>query len=79
MPQKRADAYVSFMSTVYSTSFSPDPTDSLDVLAFVLCPASAFAHSQDPAEVEAVMEIIGPVKEEVLRRWQVADLSKRTN
>lgn len=60
------------MSPVYSSGFSPDPSSARDVLAFVLCPLEAFAPGADADEIEAVAEMIGPAKEEAVRRWQEA-------
>jgi hypothetical protein len=60
------------MSPVYSSGFSPDPNSARDVLAFVLCPLQAFAPGADAEEIEAVAEMIGPAKEEAVRRWQEA-------
>lgn len=60
------------MSPVYSSGFSPDPHSARDVLAFVLCPLEAFAPGGDADEIEAVAEMIGPAKEEAVRRWQEA-------
>ncbi len=56
-------------TTVYSSDLRPNPQSPRDVLAFVLCPATAFAESHDPDELAAVEEIIGSVKEEAIRRW----------
>ena len=55
--------------TLYSSSYQPDPTSALDVLAFVLTPAEAFAHADDPEEMEAVTELLGEAKEEAIKRW----------
>ncbi|HET6612713.1 MAG TPA: hypothetical protein VFG83_12025 [Kofleriaceae bacterium] len=60
------------MSEIYSTGFAPDPGSARDVLAFVLCPAEAFAPGGDAGEMEAVREVMGPVKAEAIRRWQQA-------
>jgi hypothetical protein len=60
------------MSPVYSSGYSPDPKSARDVLAFVLCPLEAFAPGADAQEIEAVAEMIGPAKEEAVRRWQEA-------
>jgi hypothetical protein len=62
--------YVALMRQVYSSGISPDPSSAIDVLAFVLCPSGVFVSSADADEIEAVTEIIGPVKEEAVRRWQ---------
>ncbi len=58
------------MSAVYSSGFSPDPSSARDVLAFVLCPAEVFAPRGGADERAAVAEMIGPAKEEAVRRWQ---------
>jgi hypothetical protein len=52
--------------------FAPDPENAADVLAFVLCPASAFAPQADDEEVEAVRQVMLPVKTEAVRRWAMA-------
>jgi len=61
--------------TLYSSSFQPNPTSALDVLAFVLTPVEAFAN--DPDEREAVAELLGAAKCEAIERWQ--SLTARTN
>jgi hypothetical protein len=67
------------MSPVYSSGFQPDPHSAVDVLAFVLCPLQAFAPGADHDEIEAVAEMIGPAKEEAVRRWAEADRLSRAN
>lgn len=67
------------MTPVYSSGFAPDPFDAKDVLAFILCPLEAFAPRADAQEMEAVAEMIGPAKEEALRRWQEADARRQAN
>lgn len=67
------------MSTIYSADFAPDPGDALDVLAFVLCPVRAFAPTGDAAELEAAAQMIGPAKEEAIRRWQEFRLLREVN
>ena len=67
------------MANVYSSGFTPDPHDAVDVLAFVLCPLEAFAPGAGQEEMEAVAEMIAPAKEEALRRWQEADRVSKTN
>jgi hypothetical protein len=62
--------YVARMRQVYSSGISPDPYSARDVLAFVLCPSGVFVSDVDADELDAVDEIIGPVKEEAVRRWQ---------
>lgn len=57
---------------IYSSGFEPDPSDALDVLAFVLCPSTVFAPSGSDAERAAIAEMLGPAKEEAIRRWQEA-------
>lgn len=57
---------------IYSSGFEPDPNDALDVLAFVLCPSAVFAPSGSEAERAAIAEMLGPAKEEAIRRWQEA-------
>lgn len=60
------------MSTIYSSGFEPDPRDAIDVLAFVLCPVAVFAPAGSEAERDAIAEMLGPAKEEAIRRWQEA-------
>lgn len=60
------------MTPVYSSGFEPDPFDTIDVLAFVLCSPQAFVPGGDAAEMEAVAQLIQPAKEEAIRRWQEA-------
>jgi hypothetical protein len=55
--------------TLYSSSYLPDPKSARDVLAFVLTPVEAFAHVDDPDEMEAVTELLGEAKEEAIKRW----------
>ena len=58
--------------TIYTSSHQPSPASALDVLAFVLTPAAAFATSGDPrerAEVEALFE---SAKAEAVARWLAA-------
>jgi hypothetical protein len=55
--------------TLYSSSYQPDPKSARDVLAFVLTPVAAFAHVDDPEELEAVTELLGSAKEEAIQRW----------
>lgn len=67
------------MSTLYSSGFEPDPSDALDVLAFVLCPLRAFAPGGDADELAAVAEMIGPAKEEAIRRWEETHRQRGAN
>jgi len=55
--------------TLYTSSYAPDPKSALDVLAFVLTPIEAFASVDDPAEREAVAELLGNAKQEAIERW----------
>jgi len=55
--------------TLYSSSYQPDPRSARDVLAFVLTPIEAFAHVDDPEELEAVSELLGSAKQEAVKRW----------
>jgi hypothetical protein len=55
--------------TLFSSTYQPDPASARDVLAFVLTPIEAFAHVDDPAELEAVSEILGSAKDEAIKRW----------
>ncbi len=50
-------------------SLSPNPESALDVLAFVLCPARAFAPAGDARELKAVREMMRPMKAEACRRF----------
>lgn len=55
--------------TLYASSYSPDPRSAVDVLAFVLTPAGAFAAGGDADELAAVEELLGEAKNEAIRRW----------
>jgi hypothetical protein len=68
-----AGLYRRGMSLPLDASFRPDPEDPIDVLAFVLCPPAAFAPAGDEDELEAVAQVIRPMKAEAIRRW--ADLT----
>ena len=57
------------MPSTFDCGFAPDPEDPVDVLAFVLCPARVFAPAGDAGELEAIDELMLPVKEEAVRRW----------
>lgn len=65
--------------TVYSSAFAPNPGSALDVLAFILTPAAAFAPTGDDEEVAAVAELLGNAKAEAVRRWQDLRLGARLN
>lgn len=67
------------MSCLYSSDFSPDPHDALDVLAFILCPVAAFAPGGDADELAAAAEMIGPAKAEAVRRWHAFWVAGRIN
>lgn len=60
------------MTPVYSSGFQPNPLDTIDVLAFVLCSPNAFVPGGDKSDMAAVVELIQPAKEEAIRRWQEA-------
>lgn len=64
------------MTPVYSSGFEPNPFDTVDVLAFVLCSPEVFVPGGDQAEMDAVAELIQPAKEEAIRRWQEARINK---
>ena len=66
-------------TAIYSSGFEPDPNDALDVLAFVLCPSAVFAPTGSDAELAAITEMLGPAKEEAIRRWQEAARGKSAN
>ena len=55
--------------TLYSSTFTPDPRNALDVLAFVLTPVEAFSDGGDADEMEAVAELLGAAKTEAVERW----------
>ncbi|HEX4416417.1 MAG TPA: hypothetical protein VH165_00900 [Kofleriaceae bacterium] len=63
--------------TLFSSSYQPNPTSALDVLAFVLTPIGAFA--SDPDELEAVAEILGAAKTEAIERWQSLHTRAQSN
>jgi hypothetical protein len=54
--------------TLFSSTYQPNPRSALDVLAFVLTPAGAFANGPD--EIEAVSVILEAAKTEAIERWQ---------
>ena len=56
--------------TIFSSAFSPNPGRALDVLAFILTPASAFAPTGDDEEQAAVAILLEGAKAEAVRRWQ---------
>jgi hypothetical protein len=47
-----------------------DPESAVDVLAFVFCPTRCFAPDGDDEELEAVEELMLPMKEEAIERWR---------
>ncbi|HEX3760530.1 MAG TPA: hypothetical protein VHW23_17570 [Kofleriaceae bacterium] len=55
--------------TLFSSTYQPNPRNALDVLAFVLTPAGAFAAGPD--ELEAVSMILEAAKTEAIERWQL--------
>jgi len=55
---------------LYQSSMTPDPRSPRDVLAFVLCPTRCFAPDGDDEELEAVEELMLPMKEEAIDRWK---------
>jgi hypothetical protein len=57
------------VETLYSSPFTPDPRNPLDVLAFVLTPAEAFADGGDADELAAVAELLDSAKSEAIKRW----------
>lgn len=57
------------VETLYSSSFTPDPRNPLDVLAFVLTPAEAFAEGGGEDELAAVAELLDSAKTEAIKRW----------
>lgn len=65
------------MRQTIDTGFAPDPEDAADVLAFVLCPAQAFAPAGDAEELAAVGELMLPIKAEAIRRWSVAAAARK--
>lgn len=54
--------------TLFTSTYTPDPKNALDVLAFVLTPVEAFA--SDPDELEVVTELLTAAKTEAIERWQ---------
>ena len=57
------------VETLYSSPFSPDPRNALDVLAFILTPAEAFADGGSADELAAVEELLDSAKTEAIKRW----------
>lgn len=64
------------MTPVYSSGFEPNPFDTIDVLAFVLCSPQVFVPGGDQDEMDAVANLIAPAKEAAIRRWQEARVNK---
>ena len=61
------------------TGLTPDPESALDVLAFVLCPAHAFAPQGSARELAAVREMMRPMKAEACRRFaRIASARRRS-
>lgn len=56
---------------------TPDPADVVSVLAFVFCPATAFAPVTSPDEVEAVRKLMLPLKTRAIKRWARLDAKRR--
>lgn len=67
------------MGELLFSGLSPDPHDALAVLAFIFCPPGVFAPDGDEGEVEAVAELMAPVKAEAVRRWYEAHLERMRN
>jgi hypothetical protein len=67
------------MGELLFSGLSPDPHDALAVLAFIFCPPEVFAPDGDVDEVEAVAELMAPVKAEAVRRWYEAHLARMRN
>jgi hypothetical protein len=63
--------------TLFSSRYQPNPRNALDVLAFVLTPAGAFASG--PEEIEAVSAILEAAKGEAIQRWQLLHRASRSN
>ncbi len=61
----------------FDAGFRPDPQDAVDTLAFVLCPARAFAPGGDAKEWETIGEVMKPLKAEAIRRWSRANSLRR--
>lgn len=72
----RLNAEVEVGTTLFQSSFQPDPASAIDVLAFVLTKPEAFVTNRsDPAELEAVECLLGEAKAEAIMRWM--SLNKR--
>jgi hypothetical protein len=64
---------------MHDTGLSPDPESAIDVLAFVLCPARAFAPAGSERELAAVREMMRPMKAEACRRFaRIASARRRS-
>ena len=63
--------------TLFSSSYQPNPSSALDVLAFVLTPVGAFA--SDPDELDAVAEVLSAAKCEAVERWHSLRNRSRCN
>lgn len=63
--------------TLYSTTWTPDPTRALDVLAFLLVPEVLFvAPGDDAATVAAVHDVLHSAKREALLGWYASHLEQ---
>ena len=67
------------MPPMYSDGMTPDPGDTLRVLAFLLCPAGVFAPAGDDDELAAVAELIASAKAEAARRWYEVHQDQQRN
>ena len=67
------------MSAIYTSGIEPNPHDARDVLAFILCPIAVFAPTGSPQECAAIAEMLGPAKEEAVRKWMEADFLRSAN
>jgi len=64
------------MRAVYSSGFQPNPYDTIDVLAFVLCSPHAFVPGTEKGNMAAALALIQPAKEEAIRLWKQAQIDK---
>jgi len=67
------------MAELYSSRLLPDPESATDVLAFVLCPLTAFVPAGDEEELAAVADIMAPIREQAVERFLVEHRRRQRN
>lgn len=63
--------------TLYTTTWNPDPTRALDVLAFLLVPEQLFFEAGDDAATKAAtIDILANAKRRALEEWYAQHLKR---